>query len=315
MTRRARRAVLLLALVSQLALACRGEEPVRLDGTAPSLESLANASYAGIYEEPVRLEDGRWQGEPFVPGGAARPTVWLLEGLSEVGDLNGDGAAEAVVLLAENSGGSGSYVYVAAMGMRGGAIANLGTSLVGDRVQVRALRLASDSRIELDVVQAGPEDPACCPTQKATRTWKLEDDGLVQTSSEVTGTISVADLTGVEWVLTHLTWEEPAPEAPQVTLLVDGDRFAGFSGCNRYFATAQEPSPTELSLGALGGTRMACPAPEMELERRYLAALGGAFKYSFLAGKLALSYQEDEAFETLLFAPRAQSNDPEPPLP
>jgi len=71
------------------------------------------------------------------------------------------------------------------VGRRNGSLLNLGTSLIGDRVQVRSMRLA-EGRIELDVVQQGPEDAACCPTQKATRTWELRPDGLAEVSSELT---------------------------------------------------------------------------------------------------------------------------------
>ena len=295
-------AALGLGLAGCLPGASEGTEESAPDG-APTSEQLANATYKGVYEETVRLQGGSWEGEPFEPEGAARPSLRLLDGPPATGDLDGDGTREAVVLLSESSGGSGSYLYVAAVGRRNGSLLNLGTSLIGDRVQVRSIRVA-EGQIELDVVQQGPEDAACCPTQKATRTWELRPDGLAEVSSEVTGTASIADLEGSEWVLTQLAWTEPAPTEPEITLVLEDGRISGSSGCNRYFAAVEEPEPTSLTLGTIGSTRMACPTEVMELEARYLTALSNVVAYGFFAGKLVLRYLEEDAMSTLLFTAR-----------
>lgn len=271
-----------------------------------SWRDLANATYAGIFDEPVRLTNGRWEGEPFVPGAASRPSLQLIDDFWANGDLDGDGTPEAVVFLAESSGGSGSRVYIAAVGWRAGQPVNVGTALIGDRVQLRTLRLVDD-RVELDVVQQGPEDAACCPTQKATRTWKLESEGLGEAAPQITGRLSLVDLGGVEWSLTHFDWNEPAPTGLAITLTVEDGQITGSSGCNRYFAGIEESQPGSVTVSAIGSTRMACPEEVMEIESRYLEALDGVTKYSFLAGRLALSYQSGETFHTLLFAAGAQT--------
>ncbi len=294
----------LVVALGTLTCSPAAERPDEHDAaTGITIEQAANATYLGIYEEPVTLNDGRWEGEPYAPGGASRPSVWLVDRLWLTGDLDDDGEEEAAVLLAENSGGSGSYSYIAALGRRDGELVNLGTALIGDRVQMRAMRLSA-GRVELDVVQQGPQDAACCPTQKATRAWALQSDGLAEVSSQVTGTLSIADLEGTEWVLTHLARYEAAPAEPEITLVVEGDQVSGTSGCNRYFGTIEEPSTGELSLGPLAGTRMACAEEAMELETQYLQALGGAESYGFLAGRLALSYRVQDGIQTLLFDPR-----------
>ena len=104
-------------------------------------EELKNAEYQGIYQEPIQLTDGTYEGEPFVEGGASRPTVTFIEpnaGPMAWGDLNGDGVDDAVVLLVENSGGSGSFVYMAAVLNQGGKPENVDTVLLGDRAQVQS---------------------------------------------------------------------------------------------------------------------------------------------------------------------------------
>jgi heat shock protein HslJ len=170
---------------------------------------------------------------------------------------------------------------------------------------VRSGRIAGN-RIELDVVQPGPDDAACCPSQKATRYWTLDATGLHVNASQTTGTLSLSDLAGPEWVLSRLDGDEPLAEQPEITLVFDGERISGKSACNRYFAGVKAAGelPGGLRVSEIGGTRMACPEEIMTLENRYLEALGSATRYGFLAGKLALTWRRDGVTDTLLFVPR-----------
>lgn len=275
----------------------------------PNMEELANATFTGILEEPVRLVDGSWQGEPFVEGGVSAPAVGLVRQFQLTGDLTGDGMEETAVLLWTSSGGSGTFDYLAVTGRTVEGIAILGTAELGDRVQIRRGRLV-DGTIALDVLQTGPEDAACCPTQLATRIWELGPDGLTETASEITGTMSVAELRGPEWVLTDFAWNEPAPPDPEVTLVFEDDQIAGRAGCNGFFADVEEggDSPNGLSIGPVGSTRMMCSEEIMQVEDRFLRQLAGANSYSYLAGRLALSWQDDRSAGVMLFAPREPSS-------
>ncbi len=52
------------------------------DGSATSQitpEQMGNATYSGIYDEPVTLADGVYEGEPFEEGGASRPVVTYFD--------------------------------------------------------------------------------------------------------------------------------------------------------------------------------------------------------------------------------------------
>lgn len=288
-------------LVLVLAIPCAALAAGNSD--APTDAELRNLAYAGILDEPVTLVEGRWEGEPFVEGGASRPRVELVRALSSSGDLDGDGKEEAVVLLAESSGGSGVNGYLAVVGRREGRPVHLGTALVGDRVQVRAARVA-DGKIVLDVVQGGPDDAACCPSQLATRTFALKGDSLEEVSRDVTGTLSLAALDGTAWVLTHFSQTEPAPAEPAITLEVRDGRFGGSSGCNRYFGEPKAgDSPGAMSMGPVGGTRMACPEAIMIFETRYLQGLQSATRYGFLNARLSISWARDGDAGTLLFDP------------
>ena len=271
----------------------------------PTMQELANATFSGLQDEPVQLVDGGWQGEPFVEGGASVPAVGLVRDFHLVGDVTGDGNEESVVLLWTSSGGSGTFDYLAVVGRSAAGVANLGTAMLGDRVQLRQGRL-SEGTIEIDVVQAGAEDAACCPTQMATRVWEMGPDGLTEISSEITGTLSAADLQGPEWVLTDMAWDEPAPAEPEVTLVFEEDRVAGNAGCNGYFGGFEEDTemPTNLSFGAMGATRKMCAEEIMRVEDRFFKQLNGVTHFGFLAGKLALSWQDDTSAGVMMFAPR-----------
>lgn len=164
--------------------AAEGREPFlcdtdRPERTAPTLEQLSNATYQGIYEQPVRLAAGRFEGEPFAPGAASRPTVTLLPEPLKYADLDEDGSKEAIVLLAENSGGSGAFVYLAVVGLVEGEPRNLATALVGDRVRVLSLD-ASGARISARLIERRPAAASESSSGEIVREWNFGDGGLTE---------------------------------------------------------------------------------------------------------------------------------------
>lgn len=269
--------------------------------------SLDDATYIGIQDHPITLTDGEWRGEPFTEDGASRPSVGRVRDFEIGGDLDGDGVAETVVLLWSSSGGSGTYDYLAAMGRDSdGAPVNLATTALGDRVRIRSAEVVRH-RLIVEVVEAGPEDAACCPGQKVRRTFVLREAALQEVSTEDLGRLSIADLAGVEWRLERFDRTEPLPVDIEITLIFDGYGIAGTSACNRYNGSViAENTPGALRVdGPIATTRMACPPPDGDIEKRYLAALQGITRYSFVAGRLALSWGNDDESGTLIFAPRA----------
>lgn len=141
-------------------------------------EVLGNAFYRGILDEAITLVNGRYEGEPFVEGGASRPTVMLMAEPVAYGDLNGDGGTDAAVVLVSDSGGSGTFVYLAAVESRDGAPNNLATLLLGDREQVRSLTI-EDGRLIAKLLSHAADDPACCPSLETIREFKLQGETLV----------------------------------------------------------------------------------------------------------------------------------------
>ena len=119
--------------------------------------------------------------------------------------------------------------------------------------------------------------------------------------SEDQGKLSLALLNGSSWVLAAWQFQDPAPAEPAISLALEDDKVAGFAGCNRYFASVAETEPGSITVGPVGATRMACPDSLMALEGRYLDLLGKVDKFSFMAGRLALSWRDGDVFGSLLF--------------
>lgn len=272
---------------------------------APAFEELAGATYAGLQDQgaPVTLRDGLWQGPPFVEGGAARPELRLVRDFRVEGDLDGDGAPEAVALLAQSSGGTGSRVYAVVAARRDAAVVNRGTALLGDRVQVRAARIDA-GRLLFFVVRAGPEDAMCCPGELTVQGFELRPGAGLEpvAACESPGRLSPVVMGGAEWVLKAWDFGDPAPAEPTVTLAYRDGKLSGSAGCNRYFAAASPgDGPGAIAIGSVGATRMACPEPVEAVEERFLDQLGRVERFGFLAGRLALTYRGDAGIRSMLF--------------
>ena len=261
---------------------------------------LRNIEYRGIYDNTMTLWDGVYEGKPFVPGGASRPRVELLDMPPVRHDLDGDGIDDAAVLLAESSGGSGVFTFLAVVACRDGRAANVGTAVLGDRVMIRSMA-GQEGATVVEFVAAGPGEPHCCPTRKVRNRYRLRDGELLLASSEAQGTLSFADLKGITWRLSRLGRNERVPEGVKVTAVFGDGRVSGSGGCNRYSAAVVETDPQGFSIGPAASTRMACPDPAGGFEDRYFSALQAANRFGFLLGNLVLHYGKGDVRETMTF--------------
>lgn len=313
------RKTLVLAALQLMAAACGGSGPApgpvvpaasEATGSvtipvAPTPAEAASSAYSGIYDEPVTLTDGVYEGARFETGGASRPRVDLIPGMHLDADLDGNPGDEAVVLLAESSGGSGSFTYLGVLARADEGVRNVDTVALGDRVQIRGWHV-EDGAVVVSLVEAGPEDAACCPSRLVKRRWVLREGSLRESAAESEGTLGPSALEGVQWRLTGFGVDESLPAKPEVFLEIHGDRISGNSGCNRYTASlAAGTSPGEIHFGPLAGTRMACPGAPMVLEQRFLETMASVSRFSFHFGRLVLtSVADDGAVNTLVFEPR-----------
>jgi heat shock protein HslJ len=184
--------------------------------------------------------------------------------------------------------------------MRDGALVNLATVPVGDRVRLQSLWLER-GKVIMDVIEPGPNDAACCPTQVARKTYAMEGGALKQLSSEVRGVLAISMLAANEWTLVEIDGQ-PAPAGIEPPLIhFETGKLRGFAGCNRFNATVTESKPGEIDISPGAVTRMACPPPQMELEDKFLKQLDAVTGYTYLAGQLALTWYDGERNGMLLF--------------
>ena len=142
------------------------------------VENATFKNIAGEGMEPVTLSNGIYQ--EAIPDSAASIYTSLLDEAA-FGQI--DGQPAAAVTLATNTGGTGTYVDLAVVTFADGAANNVATIMLGDRVQVNSVEITADGNIVVAMVEAGPDDPLCCPTQHVINTYALQDGQLVEISS------------------------------------------------------------------------------------------------------------------------------------
>ncbi|MFT3687851.1 META domain-containing protein [Paenirhodobacter sp.] len=79
--------------------------------------------------------------------------------------------------------------------------------------------------------------------------------------------------TGTEWTVTEIAGT-PVPEGVTVTMQrPEPGMLAGTSGCNRYGGPIRAEKG-RIHIGALVGTRMMCPDPQMTVETAFHSTIG-----------------------------------------
>ena len=198
-TRRFLSALLVLVLAS---IACSADlagtptpAPVLTDTPAPttaaptavpalSLDQLKNAQVqiTGVTDSSktrtVQLTNGA-----FLSGSDPAATDYASVNMGQqvaFGDLNGDGAPDAAMIIGENYGGTGVFVSVVSMLNQGGQPVFGGSAGVDDRPTINSLAI-QDGEILLDAVVHGPNDPGCCAAQPVKETMRMWSGRLVLT--------------------------------------------------------------------------------------------------------------------------------------
>jgi hypothetical protein len=149
---------------------------------ALTAEMLANFTYLTPYTPDSRLplQNGQFDMNQEDPPAK----VFSRLSTTAFGDLNGDGAEDAVAVLATNTGGTGTFFDLIALLNQNGAPLQIATTSFGDRQFVKGLRI-ENGLIILDYMTQGPQDGACCPSQHNLRTYILEGGRLSLTSEQI----------------------------------------------------------------------------------------------------------------------------------
>src|SRR5438045_9245293 len=109
-------------------------------------QALLNATYAtSVTPRGVALHDGMFEVEA-APGSASKITVRLAD-IAAFGDLDGNLAPDAAVVLVSSGGGSGTFVEIAPVRNEHAMAHPVTTVLLGDRILVREVRRSEERRV------------------------------------------------------------------------------------------------------------------------------------------------------------------------
>jgi len=188
--------VILILVVAWVICGCAADTPaVQLSPTSTPLEILSTetpglvASIAQTLpnlEYPIelastgkaQLEDGVFE-ESAAPDSATKTKFWLGD-VQALGDVNGDGAEDALVILVVDPGGSGTFTYLTLVVNEEGTAKPLAAVLLGDRVVVKSLALESGN-VVVSLLTRKPDEPMSAePMVEVTRLFKLLGDRLVE---------------------------------------------------------------------------------------------------------------------------------------
>jgi hypothetical protein len=121
----------------------------------------------------VPLTAGRWTD----PEGGS---TFTLHPTHAIADLDGDGNADAVAILVESTGGTGSFYYMFAILNREGQPTQAGEpEWLGDRTVIQRITIDRNGVISVQYITHGDNDPSCCPTMRIEDRFRVEKGKLV----------------------------------------------------------------------------------------------------------------------------------------
>jgi len=175
------RALLVSMLLSAAVLCARTDVNAVADQPAAgplTLSLLRNFTYdlgesSSVDGGKVPLVDGQWAD----PKGGSR---FSLLPIHAIGDLDRDGAADAVVVVGEASGSTGSFSYMFAILNRNGRpMQPSEPEWLGDRTVVQRVAIDRKGVVSIRFVTHQQGDAACCPTLKIDDRYRVEGGKLI----------------------------------------------------------------------------------------------------------------------------------------
>jgi heat shock protein HslJ len=141
-------------------------------------EDLANAVYMCSFRDDCEVSITAGEYQESIEGAASLITMQLSNHMA-FGDIDGDGAEEAVVVMVSHTGGSGVFYELHVVENQNGERVNTALTLLGDRIILNDLSI-EDGEIIATMIIAGPNDAMCCPGTPVTQRYEYDSGELVQ---------------------------------------------------------------------------------------------------------------------------------------
>ena len=268
------------------------------------------ADAAADYKDAEYVIDGRrikltnGLAETEIEGGSAAKIITRYFGNEIMHDLNGDGREDAVFLLTQETGGSGTFFYVvAALNTERGYVGSQAL-LLGDRIAPQTTEM-SRNPVHKDVIvvnyaDRAPGEPMTAQPSVGKSIWLKLDPQAMQFGEVVQNFEGEADPSRMTLGMKSWVWisalyndgrEITPTRAGSFTLTFEeGGRFSATTDCNGVAGayTAEEDS---ISFTEMVSTRMYCEGSQ---EAEFTQLLTDAGGYHFTSrGELVLDLKFD----------------------
>ncbi|MCA9363205.1 META domain-containing protein [Candidatus Kaiserbacteria bacterium] len=221
-----------------------------------------NTTY-DIDGEAFALVDGLVQ-KSIAPDSASKNTVRTF-GEPAYGDIDGDGDDDAVLILVQDFGGSGTFYYVAVAVNDNGIYKGTDTILLGDRISPQNYSIF-DGRAEVNyVVRQDGEDFSVPPSEGKTLHLQVHEPDLHLIEVEVDfpgeSNPELMTLSMKEWTWVKTTYNNDTELAPNQTdtfkLNFSEDTVAISTDCNSLSGNYTVEG-NQITFGPMMSTRMFC---------------------------------------------------------
>ena len=106
-----------------------------------------------------------------------------------IDDIDRNGIPDAIVVLAQNDGGSGTFFELTALLATQNGIVQTNSMYLGENIKIDSIQVTEDEtpaiylfepkKIVIDMLVLGENDPSCCPSQKEVANFAVYENKLV----------------------------------------------------------------------------------------------------------------------------------------
>jgi heat shock protein HslJ len=232
---------LALATIAMLLVGCQGV--IRSESTAQLGSDPLNTTYT-IENRAVSLVDGR--NEELAAPNSSSKIITQVRNTPLFTDLNKDGIDDAVLVLTQSTGGSGTFYYVAAAIATPDGYEGTTALLLGDRIKPQRIEII-DTKARISFLTRGSEqsfaDDPTVPRQMDVM-YVAKDQRLAEVAIDFEGeadpnrmTLQMHPWTWIKTVFNNDTAKEPKRAGDFTLSFTKEGQVSGTSDCNNFHGT------------------------------------------------------------------------------